>query len=110
MTERTEQDIVEETDERFERRAGADDPSGFRPHALPPRERAQVYSVRIPSDALAELRQLAEERGQPPSVLMRSWVLERLRRETSGAGQPVSRDELTRIVREQVEAALRKAS
>ncbi len=71
---------------------------------------AQVYSVRIPPDALAALRRLAEARGQLPSVLIRGWVLERLRQETTGEELLVSRDELARIVREQVEAALRKAS
>ena len=43
-------------------------------------------------------------------VLIRGWVLERLRQETTGEELLVSRDELARIVREQVEAALRKAS
>ena len=38
------------------------------------------------------------------------WVLERLRQETTGEELLVSRDELARIVREQLEAALRKAS
>jgi hypothetical protein len=45
--------------------------------------------------------------GSPP---IRGWVLERLRQETTGEELLVSRDELARIVREQVEAALRKAS
>jgi len=110
MSGKTEQEIVAEAQEEFERRAAADDPAGFVPHARPPRGRAQVYSVRIPSDALAALRRLAEARGQLPSVLIRGWVLERLRQETTGEELLVSRDELARIVREQVEAALRKAS
>jgi hypothetical protein len=79
------------------------------PSALPashqpstgPRGRAQVYSVRIPADALSALRRLAEARGQLPSVLIRGWVLERLRQETTGEELLVSRDELARIVREQ---------
>ena len=96
--------------EEFEGRAAADDPAGFVPHGRPPRGRAQVYSVRIPPDALAALRRLAEARGQLPSVLIRGWVLERLRQETTGEELLVSREELARIVREQVEAALRKAS
>lgn len=109
-TEKTEQENVAEAEQEFERRAAADDPAGFVPHARPPRGRAQVYSVRIPVDALAALRRLAEARGQLPSVLIRVWVLERLRQETTGEELLVSRDELARIVREQVEAALRKAS
>lgn len=110
MTGKTEQKIVAEAEEEFERRAAADDPAGFVPHVRPPRARAQVYSVRIPPDALAALRRLAEARGQLPSVLIRAWVLERLRQETTGEELLVSRDELAQIVREQVEAALRKAS
>src|ERR1700722_954383 len=110
MTGKSEQEIVAEAEEEFERRAAADDPAGFVPHVRPPRARAQVYSVRIPPDALAALRRLAEARGQLPSVLIRAWVLERLRQETTGEELLVSRDELARIGREQVEAALRKAS
>ena len=111
MTGKTEQEILTEAEEEFERRAAADDPAGVRPaRPGPPRGRAQVYSVRIPPDALAALRRLAEARGQLPSVLIRGWVLERLRQETTGEELLVSRDELARIVREQVEAALRKAS
>jgi hypothetical protein len=55
-------------------------------------------------------RRLAEARGPLPSVLIRGWVLERLRQETTGEELLVSRDELARIVREQVGAALRRAS
>ncbi|HUK73564.1 MAG TPA: hypothetical protein VLW50_33280 [Streptosporangiaceae bacterium] len=110
MTGKTEREIIAEAEEEFERRAAADDPAGFVPHARPPRGRAQVYSVRIPPDALAALRRLAEARGQLPSVLIRGWVLERLRQETTGEELLVSRAELARIVREQVEAALRQAS
>jgi hypothetical protein len=110
MTGKAEPKFIAAAEEEFERRAAADDPAGFVPHGRPPRGRAQVYSVRIPSDALAALRRLAEARGQLPSVLIRGWVLERLRQETTGGELLVSRDELARIVREQVEAALRRAS
>lgn len=110
MAGRTEEQIIAEGDEDFERRSAADDPGGFVAHKRPPRDRARVYSVRIPSEALETLRRLAAVRGQLPSVLIRSWVLERLRQETTGEELLVSREELARIVREQVEAALRKAS
>ena len=110
MTGENEPEFIAEAEEGFEQRAAADDPAGFVPHSRPPRGRAQVYSVRIPPDALAALRRLAEARGQLPSVLIRGWVLERLRQETTGEELLVSRDELARIVREQVEAALRRAS
>lgn len=44
----------------------------------PPRDPAQVYSLRMPVDRLEQLRQAAEDRGVNPSTLMRMWVLERL--------------------------------
>lgn len=47
---------------------------GRRPAADP----AQVYAVRIPVSRLEELRALAEELGEPPTALIRQWVLERL--------------------------------
>lgn len=43
---------------------------------------SQVYSVRIPVDRLAQLRALADERGETPSALLRRFVLERLDRES----------------------------
>ncbi len=45
---------------------------------LPPRSPAQVYSVRIPVDRLADLKSLAESQRVPPSTMIRDWVLERL--------------------------------
>ena len=45
---------------------------------LPPRAPAQVYSVRIPVDRLAELKALADRNDVPPSTMIRDWVLERL--------------------------------
>jgi hypothetical protein len=46
-------------------------------------EASQVYSVRIPVDRLAQLRQLADERGVAPTALLRQFVLERLDIETA---------------------------
>ena len=85
MTGKTEREIMAEAEEEFERRAAADNPAEFIPHGQPPRGRAQVYSVRIPADALAALRRLAEARGQLPSVLIRGWVLELLLARAFGA-------------------------
>jgi hypothetical protein len=48
---------------------------GRRPAADP----AQVYAVRFPASRLAELRQVADELGEPPTTLIRRWVLERSR-------------------------------
>lgn len=39
---------------------------------------SQVYSVRIPVVRLEQLRRLAEDRGVPPTALLRQFVLERL--------------------------------
>jgi hypothetical protein len=47
---------------------------GRRPAADP----SQVYTVRIPVSRLRELRVIADELGEPPSTLIRHWVLERL--------------------------------
>ncbi len=44
---------------------------------------SQVYSVRIPVDRLAQLRQLADERNVAPTALLRQFVLERLDVETA---------------------------
>lgn len=43
-----------------------------------PRGPAQVYSVRIPVDRLAELKTLADSNNVAPSTMIRDWVLERL--------------------------------
>ncbi|WP_264030546.1 hypothetical protein [Cellulosimicrobium sp. SH8] len=48
---------------------------------------SQVYSLRIPVDRLAELRQVADRQGVAPSALMRRWVLERLDREAEAASR-----------------------
>jgi len=53
--------------------------------AQPPKEPAQVYSLRIPADRLDQLRQLANERHTTPSALIRAWVLDRLDLEAAAA-------------------------
>jgi hypothetical protein len=70
--------------EEAERHADEDDhgPSSRRRH--PPRDPAQVYSLRIPMAQLEELRQLAADKGVTPSALMREWVLERMTAEKAG--------------------------
>ena len=54
-----------------------DDDSILEPPAVP-REPSQVYSVRIPVEKLELLRKVAAEQHKAPSVLIRTWVLERL--------------------------------
>jgi hypothetical protein len=70
--------------EEAERHADEEDhgPSYRRKH--PPRDPAQVYSLRIPVAQLEELRQLAAGKGVTPSALMREWVLERMAAEKAG--------------------------
>lgn len=57
-----------------------------RSYVRPPRPRqpSQVYTVRVPVDRLEALRELAGDRGENPSSLMREWVLERLDAEVAG--------------------------
>jgi hypothetical protein len=76
--------------EDAERRAENEDhgPSYRRKH--PPRDPAQVYSLRIPVDQIEELRQLASDKGVTPSALMRKWVLERIAAEKAGLPGPLS--------------------
>jgi len=54
----------------------------------PPREAAQVYSLRIPADQLDRVRAAAERHGAAPSALMRRWVLDRLEDEERNASRP----------------------
>jgi hypothetical protein len=44
----------------------------------PRRDPSQVYTLRIPVDRLAKLRQVVHADGVEPSALMRQWVLDRL--------------------------------
>jgi hypothetical protein len=82
--------------------------------ARPPREPAQVYSLRIPVDRLEQLRRLTAEKHMTPSALMRSWVLERLDAEASAeaSGRVVVGDPeagLTALLREVVREELERA-
>jgi hypothetical protein len=63
---------------------------GRRPAADP----SQVYTVRIPVSRLRELRVIADELGEPPSTLIRRWVLERLdAAESEAKGNDVSQEQ-----------------
>jgi hypothetical protein len=70
--------------EEAERRAENEDHGPSYRRKNPPRDPAQVYSLRIPVDQIEELRQLASDRGVTPSALMREWVLERIAAEKAG--------------------------
>lgn len=54
-------------------------------HRRPAKDPAQVFSLRIPVNRLAQLRKLAEARHASVGSLLRSWILERLEAEASGA-------------------------
>lgn len=51
----------------------------------PAKEPSQVYSIRLPADVLGSVRELARRRGEAPTSMLRTWVLERLAEETGGA-------------------------
>lgn len=72
--------------------AAAPAPVRARQHAKDP---SQVYSVRIPVAELSKLRELADQRGETPSGLLRRWALERLAQETS---ESRSETDMERIV------------
>ena len=85
---------AEEAEERIERGEQARPPS----HRVRlPRDRAQVYSLRMPVDRLEQLRRAAEQVGVSLSTLMRTWVLERL-----NAENPALLELLRSLVREEV--------
>lgn len=50
--------------------------------ARQPSEPSQVYSLRLPSAAITQLRALAEQTNEPPTALLRRFVLDRLAYET----------------------------
>ncbi|MBO0686689.1 MAG: hypothetical protein J2P45_26380 [Candidatus Dormibacteraeota bacterium] len=54
------------------------EPGGPLHRTRPPRDPAQVYSVRMPVHLLDQLRRVAEDMGTTPSNLIRMWVVERL--------------------------------
>jgi hypothetical protein len=49
------------------------------------REASQVYSLRLPADAIAQLRSIAERLNEAPTALLRRFILERLADEGSRA-------------------------
>ncbi|MGI9002512.1 MAG: hypothetical protein ACR2GH_12710 [Pseudonocardia sp.] len=56
----------------------SDDELDWKRHQDPAKNPAAVYSVHIPVDRIEELRRLAEDRGVPPTALIRTWVLAQL--------------------------------
>jgi hypothetical protein len=50
----------------------------------PNRARSTVYSIRLNPEEVAEVQALADAAGLPPSTLVRSWIIERIRAEHGG--------------------------
>ncbi|MGH3275355.1 MAG: hypothetical protein ACRDNZ_13670 [Streptosporangiaceae bacterium] len=98
-------DLLAAEAEEAERHADEEDhgPTYRRKH--PPRDPAQVYSLRIPVAQLEDLRQLAADRSVTPSALMREWVLERVTAEKAGQPDPVRLWERLREALEILEGA-----
>lgn len=85
---------AEEAEARMERGEQFRPPSH---RVRPPRDPAQVYSLRMPVAKLEQLRRAAEQAGVSPSTLMRTWVLERL-----AAENPTVIELLRSLVRDEV--------
>lgn len=68
------------------------------PDPLPPDARAErrnesrsrMFSVRLRSDELAELNQIAKQRGVPARTLARAWLLDRLRSEQQSGSESLA--------------------
>src|SRR6266508_4248518 len=85
VADKTISEVLAEAAEESE--AGRDRPADYVRSRRPARDPAQVYSLRVPTRRLEELRQLAVAEGVEPSVLMRRWVLERLDEEMVRRGE-----------------------
>ncbi len=99
MTKKSEniRDVLSREAEDVEARRARGERGGPLHRPPPPREPAQVYSLRMPVDKLEQLRQAAEQAGVSPSSLMRTWVLERL-----DADNPAVIELLRSLVRDEV--------
>lgn len=69
---------IAEGEEEAESSRESDDAGVLHARREPPADPAQVYSVRVPIERLAQLRQAADRRGVTPSALLRQWMIERL--------------------------------
>jgi hypothetical protein len=70
---------LEAQEEEFDATGAEDDRSYTRARTAV--EPSQVYSVRVPTQLLQDLRQAAERRAMTPSALMRQWVIDKLAEE-----------------------------
>jgi len=94
--------LAREAEEAEERRESGDDDASLHRSTRPPRDPAQVYSVRMPVQRLGALRRVADERSMTPSALLRQWVLERLDQEEQAQALE---ERVRRAVRDELERA-----
>jgi len=73
-------------------------PTDLVPSKRRPQNPSESFSVRIPTDQLKRLRELAEQTHTTPSALMRTWVLERLETNTESHDESVLPDEVAQAV------------
>jgi len=85
----------------FEKSRSETKPTDAYRRVAPARDPSQVYSIRIPTRRLEELRKLADAKGVQPSVMIREWALERLEAESRGP------TEVSQIAEEMMDAASR---
>jgi hypothetical protein len=94
--------LARESEEAEERRERGGEQGPLYRSTRPPRDPAQVYSVRMPVERLGALRRVADERSMTPSALLRQWVLERLDQEEQAQGLE---ERVRRAVRDELERA-----
>jgi hypothetical protein len=68
--------------------------------AFVPAEPIVTYALRLPKPVIDQLRVVAEERGVRVTVLMRTWLEERLARESSAKDRVIDVDELLALIAE----------
>lgn len=68
-----------------------------------PAEPMVTYALRLPQQVLTRLREVADQRGVRVSVLMRSWLEERLGRAASGRDEVIAVDDLLALVAERAQ-------
>jgi hypothetical protein len=106
--EAAEAEEIADAEERGERESKP----GQRPRS--PQGASQVYSLRLPADAISQLRAMAERMDEAPTALLRRFVLERLADEARRV-EPVDAvaaavDGLLPLVRQRLLEAARGAS
>lgn len=63
-----------------------------------------TYALRLPQPVLEKLRDAADQQGVRVSGLIRTWLEERLGRESAGQGEVIAVDDLLALVGERAKA------